>query len=99
MSFLLYTNKLRSWMPSLSPEQAEDFINDAWRDIRQANACWSFLFAEEYWLAPASITLTGLSVTQFSPTVTLNHASLLSVAGLNNPSITQRQIRMGSNGG
>lgn len=99
MSFLLYTNKLRSWMPNLSPEQAEDFINDAWRDIRQANANWSFLLGEEYWLAPASITLTGLTVTQFSATIGLTHATLLQVAGLNNPSITQRQMRFGPNGG
>src|SRR5690348_11824274 len=99
MSFLLYTNKLRQWMPALSPEQAEDFINDAWRDIREANEQWSFLLGEEYWIAPASITLTGLTVTQFSATVLLTHATLLQVAGLNNPPITQRQLRFGSNGG
>jgi hypothetical protein len=98
-NFLIYTNKLRQWVPSLSPEQAEDFINDAWRDIREANDQWSFLLAQEYWLAPASISLTGVGVTQFSPTVTLNHASLVSVAGLNNPPITQRQLRFGLSGG
>jgi hypothetical protein len=99
MSFLIYTNKLRQWVPSLSPEQAEDFINDAWRNIREANEQWSFLWAEEYWLAPASISLTGLTVTQFSSTVTLNFASLVLVAGLNNPPITQRQMKFGPNGG
>lgn len=98
-NFLIYTNKLRQWVPSLSPEQAEDFINDAWRDIREANDQWSFLLTQEYWLAPASINLIGLGVTQFSPTVTLNHSSLVSVAGLNNPPITQRQLRFGLNGG
>jgi hypothetical protein len=100
MSFLIYTNKLRQWVPGLSPEQAEDFINDAWRDIREANDQWSFLLAHEYWLAPASISLTNLGVTQFSTTVNLqNHNNLVSVAGLNNPPITQRQIRIGPNGG
>lgn len=98
-NFLIYTNKLRQWVPSLSPEQAEDFINDAWRDIREANDQWSFLLAQEYWLAPGSITLIGLGVTQFSTTVTLNHASLVLIAGLSNPPITQRQLRFGLNSG
>lgn len=95
-NFLIYTNKLRQWVPTLSPEQAEDFINDAWRDIREANDSWSFLLAQEYWLAPALISLTGLGVTQFSSTVMLNYASLILVAGLNNPAITQRQIKFGT---
>lgn len=98
-NFLIYTNKLRQWVPSLSPEQSEDFINDAWRDIREANDQWSFLLAQEYWLAPASISLIGLGVTQFSVTINLTHATLLLVAGLNNPPITQRQLRFGLSGG
>src|SRR6266545_125246 len=98
-NFLIYTNKLRQWVPSLSPEQSEDFINDAWRDIRECNEQWSFLFATEYWLAPAGISLTQLSVTQFSPIVGLTFAPLKLVAGLNNPPITQRQLRIGPNGG
>ena len=96
---MIYTNKLRQWVPSLSPEQSEDFINDAWRDIRQSYDGWSFLLAQEYWLAPASISLTGLGCTQFSATVVLNHASLLSLAGLNNPPLTDRQFRFGLSGG
>lgn len=98
-NFLIYSNKLRQWVPSLSPEQSEDFINDAWRDIREANDQWSFLLAQEYWLAPASITLTQLGVTQFSSTVTLSFSALLLVANLNNPPITQRQIRFNIQGG
>lgn len=100
-NFLIYSNKLRQWMPSLSPEQSEDFINDAWRDIRESNDQWSFLLANEYWLAPGSISLTGgLTTTQFSATVTINTASTLPlVGGLNNPPITQRQFRFGQSGG
>jgi hypothetical protein len=98
-NFLIYSNKLRQWVTGLSPEQSEDFINDAWRDIREANDSWSFLSAQEYWLAPSSITLTGIGVTQFSNSVILNYSSLLSIAGLNNPPITQRQIRIGLQGG
>jgi hypothetical protein len=98
-NFLIYSNRLRQWVPSLGPTQAEDFINDAWRDIREANDQWSFLLAQEYWLAPAGITLQGLGVTQFSSTVTLSYSALLSIANLSNPPITQRQIRIGLQGG
>jgi len=98
-NFLVYTNKLRQWVPTLSPEQAEDFINDAWRDIRESNDQWSFLLAQEYWLAPGSISLTGIGVTQFSTTVTLGYAALVLVANLSNPPITQRQLRFGLSGG
>lgn len=98
-NFLIYSSKLRQWVTSLGPEQSEDFINDAWRDIREANDKWSFLLAQEYWLAPASITLTGIGVTQFSTNVTLSFSALLLVANLSNPPITQRQIRMGIQGG
>lgn len=98
-NFLIYSSRLRQWVTSLSPTQAEDFINDAWRDIREANDSWSFLFAEEYWLAPAGITLQGLGVTQFSASVSLGYSALLSIANLSNPPITQRQIRIGLQGG
>lgn len=98
-NFLIYSNKLRQWVPSLSPEQSEDFINDAWRDIRESNDQWSFLLAQEYWLAPGGISLTGLGVTQFSATVVLSYAALLLVANLSNPPITQRQLRFGLSGG
>ena len=99
-NFLIYSNRLRQWVTSLSPEQSEDFINDAWRDIREANDQWSFLLGQEYWLAPASITFTAsLGVTQFSNIVTLNHTSLLLIGGLNNPPITDRQIRFSPQGG
>lgn len=98
-TFLIYVNKLRQWVPSLSPEQAEDFVNDAWRDIREANDQWSFLLAQEYWLAPGSISLTNIGATQFSSTITLTYAPLLAIGGLNNPPLTQRQLRFGLSGG
>jgi hypothetical protein len=95
-NFLIYSSRLRQWVTSLGPTQSEDFINDAWRDIREANDQWSFLLAQEYWLAPASVTLTALGVTQFSETVTLSFSALLSVANLSNPPITQRQLKIGT---
>lgn len=98
-NFLIYSNKLRQWVPSLGPEQAEDFINDAWRDIRESKDDWSFLWSEEYWQAPSGITLIGVGVTQFSDIVTVNVANLPLIAGLNNPPISQRQLRFGLSGG
>lgn len=99
MPFLDYSNRLRQWVPALSPPQAEDFINQAWRDIREANDQWSFLLDTEYWLAPPSINLSGLTVTQFSATVILTYATIQQIANLNNPPITQRQLRFSLSGG
>lgn len=99
-NFLIYTNKLRQWVTSLSPEQAEDFINDAWRDIREACDYWSFLQGVEFWEAPGGISLTSnIGVTQFSNTITLSHSSLVLVSNLSHPPITQRQMRFGLSGG
>lgn len=98
-NFLNYSNRLRQFVPSLSPEQAEDYVNAAWRDIRESNDEWSFLYNVQYWLAPASILATGLGYSQFSATVTLSHASLSQLGGLNNPPLTQRQLRSGTTGG
>lgn len=98
-NFLVYSNQLRQYVPALSPEQAEDYVNQAWRDIRDSNDEWSFLYKQEYWLAPASIQLTGLTVTQFSNLVGLTHANLVQLAGLSNPPITLRQLRFGLTGG
>lgn len=99
MAYLEYTTKLRQWLPELAPEQSEDFINQAWRDIREANEEWSFLYSTEQWLAPAGITLTGLTVTQWSETVGLTVSAVAALAGLNNPALTLRQIRFGTGGG
>jgi hypothetical protein len=87
-------------VPALSPEQAQDYINEAWRDIRDSDDEWSFLHRTEYWMAPAVITLsTNVGVTQFSDTVDLTVEAVGQLAGLNNPSLTQRQIRFSPSGG
>jgi hypothetical protein len=98
-NFLNYTNRLRQFVPSLSPEQAEDYVNDAWRDIRESNDEWTFLYDTEYWLAPGSILLQSLGLTQFSASVTLTHTNLTQLGGLSNPALTLRQIRFGQSGG
>lgn len=85
-NFLTYANRLRQYVPALSPEQAEDYINEAWRDIRESDDEWSFLHKTEYWLAPAAITVTaGVGVTQNSDTVDLTAQAVSQLAGLNNP--------------
>lgn len=98
-TFIDYTNRLRQWVPAMSPEQSEDFVNQAWRDIREANEEWSFLQATEYWLAPAAIILETLGVTQWSTILSLSVANLTQIGGLINPPITQRQLRFGLSGG
>ena len=98
-NFLSYSNQLRAFVPILSPQQAEDYVNQAWRAIRTAYDGWTFLEGEEYWLAPGIITLSGLTVTQFSTSLLVGYDALAQLAGLNNPSLTQRQLRFGTNGG
>jgi hypothetical protein len=99
MSFLAYSNKLRQNIPALSPQQAEDYVNQAWRDIRDSDDEWSFLHRTEYWLAPAVITCVGLTVTQNSATVGLTAAAVVQLTGLNNPPVTVRQFRLNGGGG
>jgi len=99
-NYLSYANRLRQYVSALSPEQAQDYINEAWRDIRDSDDEWSFLHRTEYWLAPAVITLQqNVGVTQYSDTVDLTVEAVGQLAGLNNPALTQRQIRFNQNGG
>lgn len=98
-NFLTYSNQLRQNIPGLSPQQAEDYVNEAWRDIRDADDEWSFLHRTEYWLAPGVITCEGLTVTQNSDEVVLTAVAVGQLAGLNNPSLTVRQFRLNGGGG
>lgn len=98
-NFLTYSNRLRQNIPSLSPQQAEDYVNQAWRDIRDADDEWSFLHRTEYWLVPGIITCVGLTLTQNSDQVGLTPAAVVQLAGLNNPPLTVRQFRLNGGGG
>lgn len=99
-NFLTYSNRLRQYVAALSPEQASDYINEAWRDIRDSDDEWSFLHRTEYWLAPDAITITtGVGVTQNSATVDLSVAAVGLLAGLNNPALTLYQIKFAPSGG
>lgn len=97
-SFLEYWNKLRSYVPGLGPDQAQDYIQSAWRDICDADQEWSFLAATEYWLAPAIITLASVAVEQNSEIVELTVGDLQEIGGLNNPPLTSRQAKFGQGG-
>ena len=97
-TFLDLSTRLRQFVPQLAPEQAEDFVNQALRDIYGAYDEWSFLFATDYWLSPAGVTLVGLGVTQTSDVVTFTHSNLEQLGGLNNPPLTLRQLRFGITG-
>lgn len=98
-NFITYANQLRQYVPNLSPQQAEDFINVSWRNICDANDEWSFLLREGYWLSPAVITLSGLTVTQNSANILLDHIHLQQLANQTNPALTLRQVRVGTSGG
>lgn len=97
-NFITYANQLRQYVPNLSPQQAEDFINSAWRNICDANDEWSFLLREGYWVSPAVLTLTGLTATKYSPTISLNHSALQQLSNQTNPALTLRQVRVGAGG-
>ncbi len=97
--FLHYVNRLRGFVPMLSPEQAETYVQYAWREIRRASEVWHFLYRQERWLCPGSITLASAGVTKNSDIVTLTHAGLEQLGGLNNPPLTVRQFKTGISGG
>lgn len=98
-NFITYVNRLRQYVPNLSPQQSEDFINAAWRKICDANDEWSFLLREGYWHSPSSLMLDGLTVTANSAQVQLSHSNLPILAGQTNPPLTQRQLKVGTSGG
>lgn len=98
-NFLHYSNRLRQFVPSLSPQQAEDYVNDAWRDIRESNDEWTFLYDTEYWLAPGSVLFQNIGVTQFSTQVDLTHDVIVDIGDMTLPLITTRQLRFGESGG
>lgn len=99
MAFLDYVNRLRAYVPILSLPQAEDYINYAWRDIREANDSWSFLEGVQYWYAPAAMILNGLSTTQFDADVELSYGNLSQIGDVTFLPVTQRQLRFGLSGG
>ncbi len=69
MSFQALSAELTGALPGLSPFLADNFINRAWRDIRDERN-WSFLVTEGAVICPTQITTGTVAFTQFSTTVT-----------------------------
>jgi hypothetical protein len=98
VAFQDYAAELVGWIPRIDYLLCQKLINRAWKDIREARL-WSFLRGEGVLICPQIITAGAVTVTQFSNQVTLNAAATAALGNLNNPFITQRQLRVGLGGG
>lgn len=98
MAFQDYAAELLGWIPRLDILLARKLINRSWKDIREARL-WSFLMGEGVLVCPQIITAGGVTTTQFSNQVTLNVTATAALTNLNNPFLTQRQLRVGLGGG
>jgi len=89
-------NNLLGDIPALDQFRAQDFINYAWRDIREARR-WSFLSAESSLDFPDQITAGTVSVTQFSDVIFADATAKTAwdAVTLNIP-LTDRQFRVGT---
>lgn len=95
-NFKDWWNSLMGDIPALDQFRAQDFINYAWRDIREARR-WSFLTAESSLDFPDEITTGTASVSQFSDVVVGSTAARAVWDALNlNMPITDRQFRVGT---
>lgn len=95
-TFADFWNNLMGDIPALDQFRAQDFINYAWRDIREARR-WSFLTAESSFDIPDEIADGTASVAMFSDVVVgdATARAVWDALGLNIP-ITDRQFRVGS---
>jgi hypothetical protein len=93
-SYNEFANELMGYVPSLSFLLAQKAVNRAWRDIKESRL-WSFLVVEGVITVPSAISTGSVSVTQYSNSFTMNATAITALAGLNNPVITFRQIRIG----
>lgn len=98
MAFADYWSELLGTTPRLDPLLAQKLVNRAWADIRDERL-WSWLVGEGVFLAPQIVTAGTVTVTQFSPTVTLDATATTALTGLSSPVITLRQFRSGLGGG
>lgn len=89
-------NSLMGDIPALDQFRAQDFINYAWRDIREARR-WSFLTAESSLDFPDEVITGTALVSQFSDVVVGSVAARAVWDALNlNMPITDRQFRVGT---
>lgn len=87
-------NELIGRVPSLDAAYAPKLVQRAWADVRNSRS-WSFLIGNGVLFSPGVITTGGVTVTQFSSTVTFNAAAIAVLNGISNPVLTLRQFRVG----
>src|SRR5215469_6337685 len=92
MTFFDMFKEVASYVPGGDVIQAQNYVNDAYRKIRDARE-WSFLLAETQLFSPAIITTGTVTFTQFSNLATFDSTASAAVLSLANPFITKRQIR------
>jgi hypothetical protein len=102
MSFLTMQTELRGSIPKLPIDFAATLVNRAWAFVRD-NGLWSFQLFEGQWITPALFSTGTVTVTQGSPTATLDatakaafNANILTTGSYSLP--TQRQFRVASSG-
>lgn len=92
-------NELKGDIPAMSPFKAQNCVQRAWRDIRDARR-WSFLFGETFLYVPGAVSAGTVTVSQFSTAVVGDAVAqaawgplVLHPSGID---ITNRQFRLGS---
>lgn len=99
MAFLDLVNELVGTLPGLSPLLAKKYINRAYAGCL-GERTWSFLVTDGYMVCPGAVSTGTASITQYSPTVTLNaaaSAAMLPQTVVNSiPGILQLQMRFGA---
>src|SRR5271166_5605357 len=93
MPFQSYWSELMGTVPRLDPLLAQNFVNRAWRDIKDSRS-WSWLIQEGTLIAPQLVNAGTCSVIQFNAVVTLDATAQAALNNLNTPVITQRQFRV-----
>jgi len=91
--------RLRGTVPKLSFAAAGQFVNDAWKFIRNSSL-WSFNLFESAWITPPPITAGTVTTTQGSSSIQFDATAVAAInaAQLASPYslITQRQFRGGA---
>jgi hypothetical protein len=93
MAYLDYVTEIKGHIPDIDVLLVQKLVNRAWSDIRDEYG-WSWLRFFGVFVAPQIVTAGTVTVNQFSNQVTLDSTAKAAVAGLTNPLITQRQIRI-----
>lgn len=81
MAFADLASELSGYLPGLSGFLAENWINRAYRKIRDARG-WSFLITDDAVVCPAAINTGTFSIVQYNTLVTANAAASAAFAAL-----------------